>query len=80
LIYCLDHNIKIVRNTKFYIYEYNGIKHKYYPDWLINDNLLVETKNFITDVVLTKAAAVDDMQIIIIDRDKIIPYCQYVAK
>ena len=59
---------------------FNGEKHKYYPDWLIDDSFLVETKNFVTDLVLTKAAAVDDMQLIILDKFKMIPYCEYVAK
>ena len=80
LIWCLDHGKKIVRNTKSYEYEFNGEKHKYYPDWLIDDSFLVETKNFVTDLVLAKAAAVNDMQLIILDKFKMIPYCEYVAK
>lgn len=80
LIYCLDHGKKIVRNTKAYEYEFNGEKHKYYPDWLVDDKFLVETKNFVTDLVLVKASAVHDMPLIILDKFKMVPYCEYVAK
>lgn len=80
VIYCLDHNISIRRNKKYYWYEYEGQRHKYYPDWIVNEDHLVETKNFITELVEIKAAAVNDMPIEILDTVKLQPYFEYVAK
>ena len=80
VIYCLDHNIKIERNKKAYEYQWEGKTYKYYPDWIVNGDHYVETKNFITDRVLAKAAAVKDMPIEIIDKNGIDPYCKYVAE
>lgn len=80
LIYCLDHKITIERNLKGYEYVWNGEKHIYYPDWLVNKDHLVETKNFITELVLEKAKAVNDYPIEILDFKKLIPYFDYVAK
>ncbi len=79
VIYCLDHNISIRRNKKYYWYEYEGQRHKYYPDWIVNEDHIVETKNFITELVKVKAAAVDDMPIEILDTEKMQPYFKYVA-
>ena len=45
IIYCFDHNIKVERNKEYFIYEYNGKKHRYYPDFVI-DNVLYEIKGF----------------------------------
>lgn len=80
VVYCLDHGIKIKRNKKAYEYEWEGKIHKYYPDWIINEDHYVETKNFITDQVLVKAAAVKDLPIEILDKNGIVSYCEYVAK
>lgn len=80
VIYCLDHGIKIERNKKAYDYQWEGKIYKYYPDWIVNGDHYVETKNFITDRVLVKAAAVKDMPIEIIDKNGIVPYCEYVAE
>lgn len=45
LIYCLDHNIKIIRNEKSFPYEYNNEIRNYYPDFFLPDyNLYIETK------------------------------------
>lgn len=50
LIYCLEHNIKIERFKKSFEYiDSNNIKHKYYPDFLINDNEIIEIKGYKTD-------------------------------
>ena len=47
LIYCLDHNLKIQKltNLKFpYTNPQNNKSHYYYPDFLINENTIVEIK------------------------------------
>ena len=45
IIYCLDHNIKIERNTEYFLYEYKGKQRRYYPDFII-DGILYEIKGF----------------------------------
>lgn len=49
VIYNLDHQIKFQRNTKGFEYEYNNQKHKYYPDFILENNLYIEIKNFLQD-------------------------------
>lgn len=45
LIYCLDHNIDIIRNETFIEYELEGVVRKYYPDFYLPEyNLYIETK------------------------------------
>lgn len=62
IIYCLDHNISIIRNTKYYEYEYKGKTHKYYPDFLVNDEF-IEIKGYWTNMVDIKIQAVKDKPI-----------------
>lgn len=45
LIYCIDHNINIVRNTDGFPYLYSGKMHTYYPDFKVN-NSYIEIKNY----------------------------------
>jgi hypothetical protein len=59
LIYSLEHNISIERNTKFFEYELNGeIKH-YLPDFKIG-NKYVEIKNYNREDVIAKTNALLD--------------------
>lgn len=46
IIYCLDHNINIKRCDLVFKYIYNNAEHKYYPDFIIDDNLIIEIKGF----------------------------------
>ena len=43
-IYCLDHGIQIMRNTKAIPFVVDDIQHMYIPDFVINSNELVELK------------------------------------
>ena len=36
VIYCLDHNIPIQRNHKYYEYQYMNKTRRYYPDFIVN--------------------------------------------
>lgn len=58
VIYCLDHNIPIQRNLKGFQYEFKGKQHKYYPDFIVNDEY-VEIKGFWKCEVDIKASVVD---------------------
>lgn len=68
LIYCLDHNIDIKRNKKSYRYKYKGKEHNYFPDFVINDKVLIEIKGKKSRIVNIKAKAVNDLPIRILYR------------
>lgn len=60
VIYCLDHNIEIKRNKKYYEYnDKDGKRKKYYPDFIVDGNL-VEIKGYYTYNLNEKLAAVDE--------------------
>lgn len=48
VIYNLEHNIKFERNTQKFEYEYNG-KHKYIPDFIMEDGTYIEIKGYETE-------------------------------
>lgn len=54
VVYCLEHEIKIRRNTQGFSYQFNGESHTYYPDFIIDENTYVETKNYYTELVQAK--------------------------
>ena len=76
LIYNLDHNIKIERNSKGYEYTFNNEKHIFYPDFRV-DNNLVEIKNYRSELTEIKLKSVDE-KIEIYYKDTIKPYLEYV--
>ena len=76
LIYNLDHNIKIERNKKDFEYIYKDEKHKFYPDFIVNEEL-VEIKNYRSDLTDAKLKSVNE-KITIYYKDTITPYLEYV--
>ena len=58
VIYCLDHNIDIKRNTEYFTYEYKGKQHRYYPDFIVNGEL-IEIKGYHSDLVDIKLKSVN---------------------
>lgn len=78
LIYCLDHNIKIERNKQYFLYKHENKIHKYYPDFLINNNILIEIKNFDSELVRLKLASVNKPIKILFGKD-LISMARYVA-
>lgn len=65
LIYCLDHNIDIKRCNIGFEYEYNSKKHLYYPDFIINNNTIIEIKGYYKDEVDIKAKSVNKPYLIL---------------
>lgn len=50
VIYCLDNNINIKRCNLYYEYlDENDNIHKYYPDFIINNEQIIEIKGFISN-------------------------------
>ena len=58
LIYCLDHNIDIKRCDESFEYEYDGKKHKYHPDFVVNGEI-IEIKNYYREINDIKLKAVN---------------------
>jgi hypothetical protein len=75
LIYCLDNNIVIERNTIGYKYIYNNTLHTYYPDFRVNGEL-VEIKIYRSNLTDVKLSAVDE-KITIYYKDTIKPFLDY---
>lgn len=78
VIYNLDHGAPFKRNTDFYEYTYNGRKHKYYPDFEMNDGSLIEVKGYKTDVTDIKLKSVTDKPIKILYKNDMLHMFEYV--
>lgn len=77
IIYNLEHNISFTRNKTGFDYIYNNKTHKYYPDFIIN-NEYIEIKGFMTDKDKEKLEQFPH-KITVICKEKIKPYLQYVT-
>lgn len=64
IVYCLDNNISIKRNQTGYKYLFEGKEHKYFPDFIIN-NELYEIKGYFKAVDYVKHAAVKNLGLIL---------------
>lgn len=58
VIYNIDHNIKFQKCKKVFDYELNGQKHKYLPDFELDDGTIIEIKGYYQSSVSLKKAAV----------------------
>lgn len=58
VIFCLDHNIKIKRCLESFDYKYKGKIHKYFPDFIINNDTIIEIKGYWTEIVSLKENSV----------------------
>lgn len=75
LIYCLDHNINIKRCDEKREYIYNGEKHAYLPDFVV-EGRIVEIKGYKTNQWLVKLSQNPD--ILVLYEDDLKPYLDYV--
>jgi hypothetical protein len=62
VIYCLDHNISIERNTEIRQYIWNNNIKNYIPDFLVEDKL-IEIKGYKTEEWLAKLSANPDVDV-----------------
>lgn len=53
IIYCLDNNMSIERNSESFNYEFGGKIRKFYPDFVVNGEY-VEIKNYKSDITNAK--------------------------
>lgn len=49
VIYCIDNDIKLVKNNKKFQYNYNGKKLFYIPDFILEDGTYIEIKGYRTE-------------------------------
>ena len=73
--WCIDHNKSISRNKQYYEYLYQGERHKFFPDFLV-DGQLVEIKAYISEQAQAKLAQCPE-QIELITYGTIEPYLEY---
>jgi hypothetical protein len=77
VLYNLDHGVAFTRNTSCFPYEYDGVIHNYYPDFII-DNVYYEIKSYVDDRVRSKCRGFpSDKTLIILDQDKMQKYLSY---
>jgi hypothetical protein len=63
VIYNLDHNIHFKPCKRIYLYEYNGEKHRYYPDFELDDGTIIEIKGYANEQTKAKINSVIDRPI-----------------
>lgn len=78
VIYCIEHSIPIKRCDVIKTYIYNGIQHKYIPDFIINNNEIIEIKGFTTEQWFAKLKQNPDIKPLY--KNDIEPYINYVVK
>lgn len=77
LVYHLDHNITIKRNTELFEYTYETSVHKYIPDFII-DGEYYEIKGFYDDVVYAKCEQFPTNKVLhMIDSNNVGTYLEY---
>lgn len=78
VIYNIDHKIKFERNFKSFEYEFENKKRSYFPDFIMEDGTYIEIKNYNTAKTLAKYKFFPHKLKIILGRDGIKPYLNYV--
>ena len=79
VIYNLENNIKFKRNKKGFDYIIDGEKHKYYPDFLLENNVYVEIKGLKYKGTKEKIEQFP-CDIEVIDKTKIKKYIEFVVE
>lgn len=75
VIYCEEHNINVIRNHKYLTYIFKNREYKYYPDFIINEQLY-EIKGYENDKA--KAKHEQHPEVIYLDKQKMQKYLNYV--
>lgn len=76
VIYNLEHNIKFVRNQKSFEYLFENKKHKYYPDFILENGTYIEIKGYYSEQWEAKQNQFKE-KLIILDKNSIKLYMQY---
>ena len=76
LVWCLDHNIKIERCKEIRYYKLNKKLCKYLPDFVINDNEIIEIKGYYDKTAKIKSEQNPDIKVLL--KDDLIEQLNYV--
>ena len=69
VIYNLDNNIKFEPCKRIYEYSYKGEKHKYYPDFELDNGTIIEIKGYSNEQTKAKINSVKDRPIKVLYKD-----------
>ena len=75
MIFQIDARIQFERNTQAFYYEFDGKKCRFFPDFRLADNSLVEIKGWLDQRNLAKIASVDGL--LVIGKQDIQPYLDH---
>jgi hypothetical protein len=80
VLFQLDNNQPIERCTEYFVYEFEGKKHKYYPDFKIG-NTYYEIKGIYRAADYAKIEQFpNDLKLEVVDKSTIYPYTRYCEK
>lgn len=79
VIYNLQHNIKFQRNKEGFEYWYQGQKHTYFPDFVMEDGTFIQIKGRMTQSAKIKINSFK-LPLVVIDQESIKPYLNYVVQ
>ena len=79
VVYSLDHGIKFERSTQGFEYEFEGKKHKYYPDFKLENGTYVEVKGYDSPQWEAKKQQFNH-SLKIVDKEGINQYIKYVTE
>lgn len=79
VIYCLDHDIHVQKCPYTYEYQWNNKTLKYYPDFIIDDDI-IEIKGYRTKQVDAKIASVNDRNIKVYYKENLEEVFKYVEQ
>lgn len=80
VIYNIDHNIKFSPCKRIYFYIWNNEKHRYYPDFELEDGTIIEIKGYMNEQTKAKIASVTDRKIKVLFRKDLEYAFNYVEK
>lgn len=69
VMYNLDNGINFKRNLKGFDYTFNGIKHKFYPDFVLENGEYVEIKGYLTEKNKAKISQFPEKLCVLLEKD-----------
>lgn len=77
VIYCLDHDIAIIRNLQSFEYSFENLTRRYFPDFIVDDTY-IEIKGRVTEQDKAKWEAFPkELSFKVLKREDMIPYISY---
>ena len=79
IIYQEDHQVKFKKYHGYFEYEFEGAKHKYYPDFVLEDGTIVEIKGYWSKQWQAKLDQLPkDKNFLILGKNEMTPILEYV--